>query len=885
MITIPESQAIKFLPEGEANFNNSDICGCNTDEQWNYKVTAGDDICFQLNATCDESEDLVLNGSFEEAGETASDFADWTITNDDSELTLVERVLDNNAPCGNYLAQWNNNSDTPSLSSITQSITLEANKTYKFLIKLKITEGVTPTNSNANAVIVTINSQVYYITPTTTWTEYEIIATMGTSIVSNTLTIELNSGLTLNIANLYADCVSMIQYGECCVVGTVNNGCFELGANADAEYELPATFDNWTTSGVSESLNGGINGTRCLTLDGLGSIADQVNVFTPNTNYTISFWAKANIAGTSLQVYAYSSVTLILSQSLTTEWVLYTVNFQNVSDDTIQFTQDETENVIFLDCVQINSLPEINVVIYDTVNDIEIPVSNDSIQAYDNAINVCFNVDDYEMPDCFIICVTSCITNLILNGNFKLGSDNTFTNWTLIQQAGRVNEFLYSQQFQQTSAWTNTNINITTNFLAPDGTNTAEKLTPNNINAVHTLSQFVNAGASDTHTVSFYAKSNGYGTLLIHDSESDTGSFFDLSTGTVGSDYGATAPINKFIVPFDNGYYRCCLVYFNNSDSNINLYVCQDESNIAFIGNGGSMYVFQAQLENNTYATPNILTTTASVTTSVGEIIQTTTGGIDGGRAAQIWGGYTDVKLRQSITLTNAIQYNVKAWVRYEDLDATPIVEFLINGSSIGFFPLTSSYELIEFNFTNSGTASKTFEITLNTENKSGFATIDNVIVTPTADLSTYCSENFGYYEELDSCSKELVWYDNEDFAQGINYASGFKNRMRISAARQNPTYIKSDYSKTLNGDVSSINSLKIRKTWEFAIEASPEFIWDRMACMTGITNIEYDNVAMCSSDETELNPTWDKNSRLAAGTIILLPAYEYVVNRSYNCP
>ena len=69
MITIPESQAIKFLPEGEANFNNSDICGCNTDEQWNYKVTAGDDICFQLNATCEESEDLVLNGSFEEAGD------------------------------------------------------------------------------------------------------------------------------------------------------------------------------------------------------------------------------------------------------------------------------------------------------------------------------------------------------------------------------------------------------------------------------------------------------------------------------------------------------------------------------------------------------------------------------------------------------------------------------------------------------------------------------------------------------------------------------------------------------------------------------------------------------------------------------------------------
>jgi hypothetical protein len=41
----------------------------------------------------------------------------------------------------------------------------------------------------------------------------------------------------------------------------------------------------------------------------------------------------------------------------------------------------------------------------------------------------------------------------------------------------------------------------------------------------------------------------------------------------------------------------------------------------------------------------------------------------------------------------------------------------------------------------------------------------------------------------------------------------------------------------------------------------------------------------MCSAEETELNPLWDKSSRLAAGTIILLPKGEYIVNRSYNCP
>jgi len=884
MITIPESQAIKFLAQGEANFNNSDICGCNTDEQWNYKVTAGDDICFQLSATCDESSDLVLNGSFEEAGGTANDFADWTRSNA-AESTQVVRFLDNNAPCGNYLAKWTNSVDTPTLASITQSITLEANKTYKFLIKLKIAEGVSYTNSNADAVVVTINSQPYYITPTTTWTEYEIVATMGATIATNSLIIELNTALALNVLNLYVDCVSMIEYGDCCVIGTVNNGCFELGANYDANYELPATFDNWSTSGVSESLTGGINNTRCIVLDGLNSLIEQFNVLTPNTNFTVSFWAKANVTGTSLQLYSLPSNTLILSQGLTTEWVLYTINIQNVSDTAIQFIQDETENVIYLDCVQINSLPEVEVVIHDSINDIDILVNQSAIQAYDSAINVCFNVDDYDMPSCFTICVTSCITNLVLNGNFKLGSGDTFTNWTLIQQANRINHLVYSQQFNNAS-WTNNNINITTNFLAPDGTNTAEKLTPNNLETEHYLRQVATDISGTQHTLSVYAKPNGYSTLLMYDEQSDSGSFFDLETGTVGSDYGTNAPTSKYIVPFDNGYYRC-IITFNSpeTEANIKFLVCANESEIAFVGNGGSMYLFQAQYEDNINATPNILTTTDSVVTSVGEIIQTATGGVTGGRAAQIWAAYNTAKLRQSITLTNGVQYNVKAWVKYEDLDSNPNVQFLLNTSNLGYFPISASYQQIEFNFTNSGTGSKTFEITLNTDNQSGFATIDDIIITPVSALNTYCSENFKYYEELDSCEKELVWYDNEDFAQGVNYASGFKNRMRISAALQNPSYIKSDYSKTLNGNISSINSLKIRKTWEFAIEASPEFIWDRMACMTGVSNIEYAGVAMCSADETELNPTWDKNSRLAAGTIILLPAEEYVVNRSYNCP
>lgn len=146
------------------------------------------------------------------------------------------------------------------------------------------------------------------------------------------------------------------------------------------------------------------------------------------------------------------------------------------------------------------------------------------------------------------------------------------------------------------------------------------------------------------------------------------------------------------------------------------------------------------------------------------------------------------------------------------------------------------------------------------------------------------CSEWMKYSPELNSCTKELVWYDSEDSAMGINYLSGFKNKVRLQGQLQNPSYIKEDYVKVLNGETSFINALKVRKTIDLSLDSMPEFMWDRMAMMIGVSNIEYNGVELCSSLDSEITINYDKNTLLYSGSVLLSPKGEYIVERSYNC-
>jgi hypothetical protein len=895
MITIPENQAIKFLAEGENTFNSSDICGCNTDEKWNYKVTAGDDICFQMDSNCDESEEEVLNGSFEE-GSSTTDFTDWVRFVANSETTNIIRFTDNNSPCGTHYAKWINTYDEPLENYLRQTITpsLQKGKTYKITLKARIVENTFPNNSNEGVLKVILGGQTYEITPTTSWAEYTIYASMVDVPSDNYLYLQLKydplSVVTSNISELHIDCASLVEFGECCVLSHINNGNFEDGQRQVGE--IPAGFDNWTTgpsSGdVEESLTGGLNGSRCVILNAYGVIT-QRDTLLASSYYTLSFWAKTTVAPISLiiQTSDGSSLNIIKNQALTTDWALYHINFYNANDTYLIITRGSGVAQIYIDNVELSSRPTVDLSLYDTINETIVPIDSSDIVAYKGAMNVCFNTSNYEMPSCFRICVEVCIDNLLKNSDFSAGSNDEFSDWTLTQQT-RTNYLARSKSFGDTSAWTPINVTIDGYFTDPFGGNDAMSIIPNFNNDDHNISQFITDVVGTTAILSVYAKFNdGPRYIVLYDSERITGRFFNIESGEIASIYGEP-PIDSEIVNYGNGWYRCSITYDSGADLAAWIYAAKDDGETNFSGDGGSnIYIYQAQLETDTgHPTPNIFTTSGAETTSLGEFLAENNG-IGDSRALNIWSN-PNVSFRQTINVSSGVTYNVKLYAKFDGISTNNQLQINLGTQNLGLHPasdLTTDFQLIEFNFTSTVTGSQNFIIKYVTDDFQSFATIDYMIFTLASDITNqYCSENFGYYDELDPCDKELVWYDNEDYANGINYGSGFKNKMRISAEFQNPTYIKSDYSKTINGSISSINSINIKKTWDFSIEAMPEFIWDRMASMIATSNIEYDGIEMCSGEETELNPTWDKNSRLASGTITLLPKGEYIINRSYNC-
>lgn len=875
-LTIP-TQAIKFVGTGETNFNEQIICGCELNEQWSYLVNDGDDICFQLANGSSIGDDFIVNGSFESGSDNVFTGSDWSRSIDNIESTNVRRMPDALAPCGSYLAYWTNSVETPLLASITQTLTTTPvqGHTYKLTIKSRITNGSFTTNGNANALKITLGGMVFYVTPetSTSFNEYTIIATFVSAPTDNLLVLEINTSNTINVSEMYVDCVTLQEYETCSILGHINNGCFEDGQQtSDA---ISPTFDNWGGN-PSESLTGGYDGGRCVLLVGIGDTLSQADLLLANTNYTIKFWARSNLSGASLELSTTPTSTIIDTILLTTTWTQYSVNFHNIGNSGILFTSN-TDEFIYIDCVEVTSLPQID--IYITGGDAPIKISDNDIIAFDGGANVCIAQADYNLPSCFNICVESCLVDLFLNGNFESGTGNVFTSWTLTQPS-RTNKLLRSESFNTT--WTKTNLTITENaVIAPNGLTVADSLVPTAVNGSHNIQQLV-ATIAAVGTMYVYAKPNGYNWIAIENGGQVA--YFNISTGTVGTVSAGTASIR-----LDNNGYYLCIFTCTAVNTKSNIYVASANSTITFTGNGTSgVYLWGSQFQLGSYATPYIPTTSATVTTSLGEFLQDATGGIYGDRALQIWAdnGSTATYFSQLIYMVNGKEYTLKFNAKIVDSANTPFLQYKI-GSGAWVQPealLSSTYQEYEETFIAPSTGTLSVQFKYTNDDVYGFAMVDEVFLIATEDIVTHCSEDFKYTTEPNPCMKELVWYDSEPIAMGINYSSGFKNRIRVQAQLQNPNYIKEDYVKVLNGETSFINSMKVRKTQDLSIDSVPEFIWDRIATMMGVSNIEYNGIELCSSIDSEITINYDKNTLLYSGGVILSPKGEYITERSYNC-
>ena len=205
----------------------------------------------------------------------------------------------------------------------------------------------------------------------------------------------------------------------------------------------------------------------------------------------------------------------------------------------------------------------------------------------------------------------------------------TFTRATSATRVGpdglfekvRTNEVLYSEDLTN-AAWGNFSITVGANATtAPNGTTTADKLTPTTSNTNHLIHSNVITSAGE-YSFSVYVKAAGYSKVGLRESQS-VGFFatFDLTSGTILD--SSTSQTNT-ITSVGDGWYRITSTRSYSGGINLGLIPLEDSYTsgqplAAYAGDGTSgIFAWGAQMEFNVptdYVGP---TTSAAV--SVGPV-------------------------------------------------------------------------------------------------------------------------------------------------------------------------------------------------------------------------------------------------------------------------
>jgi hypothetical protein len=205
--------------------------------------------------------------------------------------------------------------------------------------------------------------------------------------------------------------------------------------------------------------------------------------------------------------------------------------------------------------------------------------------------------------------------SLTISGSFDEVTYNPTSNV-------RVNTLSNSQQFNL-SSWGTYQATVSANVaVAPDGTTTAFSLNEDTNSGEHLLAQ-ARTGRDETMTASYYAKA-GFRTRC-YISLSNYVNFscqvhYDLIAGTItfvsanNSDY---TNVSGTITPVGNGWFRCTLTATKGSVNNTNSFTIAPVvgSSSVYLGTGvQAIYVWGAQYEIGTQATPYVRTGTNAIT-------------------------------------------------------------------------------------------------------------------------------------------------------------------------------------------------------------------------------------------------------------------------------
>ena len=207
----------------------------------------------------------------------------------------------------------------------------------------------------------------------------------------------------------------------------------------------------------------------------------------------------------------------------------------------------------------------------------------------------------------------------IQGGVIKTAATNVarFESNGLLVEDSSTNILLQSSNFSNSTWSGNRRVSIVSGQTGPDGLTSASKITPTIDNNNHQLGQAFNLLDYSDHSISVFAKPNGYKVVRLRLTDSVAlwaDAVVDLSTGKKIS-----GSANVFITPLTNGWVRLSIPFTPRPTATTSmfygLWVYDNSGNPTFAGDGVSgVLVFGAQAERSPYTTSYIATTTTTVT-------------------------------------------------------------------------------------------------------------------------------------------------------------------------------------------------------------------------------------------------------------------------------
>ena len=190
-------------------------------------------------------------------------------------------------------------------------------------------------------------------------------------------------------------------------------------------------------------------------------------------------------------------------------------------------------------------------------------------------------------------------------------------SWLLEPQS--TNLITQSEDFSN-SYWTKSGASVVSGFTSPDGTTNAFKLVEGANTGTHFTQARVPAASTSSHTIYVYAKANTRNRITLTNWNNSTqyaGATFDLINGVVVGTILGSAKIETMT----NGWYKCSITGTPPSTSlgyqqiTIGSDTATGSGLNSYTGDGTSgVYIYGAQLEQQSYATSYIPTQGASST-------------------------------------------------------------------------------------------------------------------------------------------------------------------------------------------------------------------------------------------------------------------------------